>query len=392
MAGHRAGANLLSYHRQKAPRLNPRRHDFMTNTHPLRIEIAAPSRAYPVLVGAGTIQDLEAALNDAGMGASRFVVSSPTVWGFWGEAFHGALPEAAPIIVPDGERHKTPAIASRIYDGLLKGGADRSTALITFGGGVIGDMGGFAAATYMRGIGLAHVPTTLLAQVDAAIGGKVGVNLPGGKNLVGAFYQPSIVVIDPGVLATLPRREFRAGLYQVLKYGVACDRALFDEVCAGMGPLTRRDVAALTPVIAACCRVKGAIVAADERETGGRRVLNFGHTVGHALEAATRYRRLLHGEAVAYGMLAACAIAVGRGAMAAADRDTIAGAIAQLGPLPPVNDLSAAAQLEFMQHDKKVHDGRLHFVLPTGIGSSQIVTDVSELELLGALRDLGLGA
>ncbi len=363
----------------------------MTNTHPIRIEIAAPSRAYPVLVGTGTIQDLEAALNEAGIGASRFVVSSPTVWGFWGEAFHGALPEAAPIIVPDGERHKTTASAGRIYDGLLKGGADRSTTLITFGGGVIGDMGGFAAATYMRGISLAHVPTTLLAQVDAAIGGKVGVNLPGGKNLVGAFYQPSIVVIDPGVLTTLPRREFRAGLYEVIKYGVACDRALFDEVCLGMGPLTRRDPAALTPVIAACCRVKGAIVSADERETGARRVLNFGHTVGHALEAATRYRRLLHGESVAYGMLAACALAVARGAMAAADRDTVAGAIAQLGPLPPVNDLSAAAQLEFMQHDKKVHEGRLHFVLPTGIGASQIVTDVSEAELLRALRDLGLG-
>jgi 3-dehydroquinate synthase len=251
-------------------------------------------------------------------------------------------------------------------------------------------MGGFAAATYMRGIRLAHVPTTLLAQVDAAIGGKVGVNLPGGKNLVGAFYQPSVVVVDPVVLSTLPRREFRAGLYEVLKYGVACDGGFFEQVTRDLGPLTRRDAAALTPVIAACCRLKGAIVAADERETGVRRVLNLGHTVGHALEAATRYRRMLHGESVAYGMLAACGIAAARGALAAADRDTIAGAIAQLGPLPPVNDLSATAQLEFMQRDKKVHGGRLHFVLPTAIGASRIVTDVSEAELLGALRDLGL--
>jgi 3-dehydroquinate synthase len=242
----------------------------------------------------------------------------------------------------------------------------------------------------MRGIRLAHVPTTLLGQVDAAIGGKVGVNLPGGKNLVGAFYQPSVVVIDPNLLSTLPRREFRAGLYEIVKYGVACDSVLFDRVSRDLGPLTKRDAAALTPVIAACCRIKGAVVAADEREAGARRVLNFGHTVGHALEAGTKYRRLLHGEAVAYGMLAACAIAAARGALAGADRDTIAAAIAQLGPLPPVNDLSASAQLEFMQHDKKVHNGRLHFVLPTGIGSSQIVTDVSELELLGALRDLGL--
>jgi 3-dehydroquinate synthase len=256
---------------------------------------------------------------------------------------------------------------------------------------VIGDMGGFAAATYMRGILLAHVPTTLLAQVDAAVGGKVGVNLPGGKNLVGAFYQPSAVVIDPNVLSTLPRREFRAGLYEVLKYGVACDGALFEQVCRDLGPLTKRDPAVLAPVIAACCRLKGAIVAADEREAGGRRVLNFGHTVGHALEAGTRYKRLLHGEAVGYGILAACAIAAARGALSAADRGIIAAAIAQLGPLPPLNDLSAAAQLEFLHRDKKVHDGRLHFVLPTAIGASKIVTDVSEAELLRALRDLGLG-
>jgi len=363
----------------------------MSHDQPLRIEIAAPSRPYPVLVGAGTLPRLGAALDDAGLGPSRFVVSSPTVWGFWGETLHEAQPEAAPIIVPDGERHKTLGGVSRIYEALVKGGADRSAVLLTFGGGVIGDMGGFAAATYMRGIRLAHVPTTLLAQVDAAIGGKAGVNLPGGKNLVGAFHQPSVVVIDPGVLSTLPRREFRAGLYEVIKYGVACDAPLFEQVSRDLGPLTRRDPATLTPVIAACCRVKGGIVAADERETGGRRVLNFGHTVGHAIEAGTKYRRLLHGESVAYGMLAACAIAKARGALAAADCRTITAAIAQLGPLPPLNDLSADAQLEFLRHDKKSHDGRLHFVLPTGIGASQIVTDVSEAELLRALRDLGLG-
>jgi 3-dehydroquinate synthase len=363
----------------------------MTHSHRIRIEIAAPSLSYPVVIGAGTVEEVGSTLDEAAIGPSRFVVSSPTVWGFWGDRFHDAQREAVPIIVPDGERHKTLAGVSRIYDALLKSGADRSAALLTFGGGVIGDMGGFAAATYLRGIRLVHVPTTLLAQVDAAIGGKVGVNLPGGKNLVGAFHQPSVVVIDPTVLSTLPRREFRAGLYEVLKYGVACEGSLFEQVSQGLGPLTKRDPAALTPVIAACCRVKGAIVATDEREAGGRRVLNFGHTVGHALEAATKYRRLLHGEAVAYGMLAASAIAAGRGALAAADRGTIAAAIAQLGPLPPVNDLSAAAQLEFMHRDKKVHDGRLHFVLPTGIGASQVTTDVSESELLRALRDLGLG-
>ena len=241
-------------------------------------------------------------------------------------------------------------------------------------------MGGFAAATYLRGIRLAHVPTTLLAQVDAAVGGKVGVNLPGRqeprRRVLPAVGSSSSTRT---LLATLHRREFRAGLYEVIKYGVACDGELFDQVRQDLGPLSKRDVAALTPVIADCCRIKGAIVAADEREAGARRVLNFGHTVGHALEAATRYRRLLHGEAVAYGMLAAVRHrGDARRRSPAADRDTIAALIAQLGPLPPVNDLSAAAQLDLMRRDKKVDEGRLHFVLPTGIGSAPIVTDVSE--------------
>ena len=363
----------------------------MTHDRPFRIEIVAPSRSYPVLVGEGALQQLGAALDETGIGPSRFVVSSPTVWGFWGGSFQETLPETAPIIVPDGERHKTPAGASRIYDGLLKGGADRSATLLTFGGGVIGDMGGFAAATYMRGIRLAHVPTTLLAQVDAAIGGKVGVNLPGGRtsSVPSTSRQPSSSTRL--CCRRCPAASSGRACTRVIEYGVACDAGLFDEVCRDIGPLTRRDPAALTPVIAACCRVKGAIVAADERETGARRVLNFGHTVGHALEAGTRYRRLLHGESVAYGMLAACAVAAARGVLAASDRGTISGAIAQLGPLPPVNDLSAAAQLEFMRHDKKVHEGRLHFVLPAGIGSAQIADDVSEAELLRALRELGLG-
>jgi 3-dehydroquinate synthase len=362
----------------------------MADPLPIRIDIATPSRACPVVVGAGTLASLRRLLDEAGFGAARFVVSNPTVWGFWGGAFHEALPEAEPILVQDGERFKTLSSTARIYDALLKGGADRSSGVVTFGGGVVGDMGGFAAATYLRGLPLAHVPTTLLAQVDAAIGGKVGVNLAGGKNLVGAFYQPSLVVIDPALVATLPRREYRAGLYEVIKYGVASDGSLFDRMCRDLGPLSRRDGEVLAPVIGECCRIKGAIVARDEREAGERRFLNLGHTIGHALEASTRYRRFLHGESVAYGMLTACGIAAARGLMPAADQAAVAGLIAQLGPLPPVNDLSAAAQLEFMRRDKKVHAGRLHFVLPTGIGSAIVVTDVAEPELIRALRVLGL--
>jgi len=362
----------------------------MAKALPLRIDVHAPSRTYRVLVGPGSLAGLREVLDGVGCGTARFVVSNQTVWGHWGGALRESLPDAEPILLPDGERFKTLSSTARIYDALLKAGADRSAGLVTFGGGVVGDMGGFAAATYMRGLALAHVPTTLLAQVDAAIGGKVGVNLPGGKNLVGAFYQPSVVVIDPLVLATLPRREFRAGLYEVIKYGVACDAGLFERLRRDLGPLSRRDGGVLTPVIADCCRIKGAVVARDERESGARRILNFGHTVGHALEAATRYRRFLHGESVAYGMLASCAIAAARGMISAPDHAAIAALVAQLGPLPPVNDLSASAQLEYMRRDKKVHEGRLHVVLPTGIGSADVIADVSETELTTALTALGL--
>ncbi|MCX6552794.1 MAG: 3-dehydroquinate synthase [Acidobacteria bacterium] len=363
----------------------------MDQSVPLRIDVRTPSRTYPAIIGPGTLAALPRLLDEVCGGSTRFIVSNPTVWGYWGSAMQDILPGAEAILVPDGERHKTLPTALRIYDALLRAAADRSAEIVTFGGGVVGDVGGFAAATYLRGLALVHVPTTLLAQVDAAIGGKVGVNLPAGKNLVGAFYQPWAVVIDPSLLATLPRREFRAGLYEVIKYGVACDAELFARLRRELGPISRRDPAVLTPVIADCCRIKAAIVAEDERESGARRVLNFGHTVGHALEAATRYRRFRHGEAVAYGMLASCAIASARGVLAPGDHDAVASVIAQLGPLPPVGDLSASAQLDHMRRDKKVHDGRLHFVLPTGIGAVSMVTDVSEDELARALRELGLG-
>ena len=364
----------------------------MEHPAPLRLDVGTPSRAYPVLIGPGTLAGLGRVLDDAGVGSKRFVVSNPTVWGHWGAAMHEALPDAEVVMVPDGERHKTLQTVTRIYDGLLRGGADRSAGIVTFGGGVVGDMAGFAAATYMRGIALAHVPTTLLAQVDAAIGGKVGVNLPGGKNLVGSFYQPWAVVVDPSFLTTLHRREFRAGLYEVIKYGIACDGGLFARIRQHLGPISKRNVTALGPIIADCCRIKAAVVAADEHEAGARRALNFGHTVGHALESATQYRRFLHGEAVACGMQASCAIAVARGVLSAGDQSTIEAVIAQLGPLPPMRDLSAATLIEHMRRDKKVVDGRLHFVLPTSLGSASIVTDVSERELADALRGRGLSA
>jgi 3-dehydroquinate synthase len=356
---------------------------------PVRIDVTTPSRGYPVSIEEGAIDRLGALLDEARAPERRFVVSSPPIWRLHGPRLTRALEGAESILVSDGERYKQLPTVVRIYDALVRSSADRASTLVTFGGGVIGDMAGFAAATYLRGIALVHVPTTLLAQVDSAIGGKVGVNHPLGKNLIGAFYQPHAVVADPTVLATLPRREFRAGLYEVVKYGVTSSASLFDRVARELAAIFARQPDVLTAIIAESCCIKAAVVSADEREAGPRRILNFGHTAGHAIEAVTRYRRYRHGEAVAYGMLVAAELAAARGALAERDRQALADLIAALGPLPAIADVSTAPILEAVRHDKKVVSGRLHFVLPTGIGSTTIVDDVTEKELRDALRRVG---
>jgi 3-dehydroquinate synthase len=364
----------------------------MDSSPAVRIDVATASRSYAVTIAEGAMDRLPATLADLRVPARRFVVSSPLVWRLHGPQLSRVLGAVEPILVPDGERYKQLATVTRIYDALVTARADRASTLITFGGGVIGDMAGFAAATYLRGVALVHVPTTLLAQVDSAIGGKVGVNHPQGKNMIGAFYQPHGVVIDPGVLGTLPRREFRAGLYEVIKYGMTSSAALFDRLARDRKAIFGRSGAALTAVIAESCRIKADVVSRDEREAGPRRVLNFGHTAGHALEAVTRYRRFRHGEAVAYGMLVAGELAAARGALAPRDREALGALIASMGPLPPIADVGAAQIIEAMQHDKKVVSGRLHYVLPTAIGATDIVDDVSEKELKGALKRVGFAA
>jgi len=355
---------------------------------PVHLSVATPSRRYTVSIGYGTLDQLSQLLDDAGAPRRRFVVSSPTVWRLHGQR----LAEAGfgePILVPDGERSKQIQTVSRIYETLIQSGADRASTLITFGGGVIGDMAGFAAATYLRGIALVHVPTTLLAQVDAAIGGKVAVNLPLGKNLIGAFHQPHTVVVDPSVLTTLPRREFRAGLYEIVKYGMTSSPGLFDRVARNRTAIFARKRDITTSVIVESCQIKARIVEADEREASQRRILNFGHTAGHALEAVTRYRRFRHGEAVAYGMLVAAELAVMRNALAGPDRRALADLITSLGPLPQIADTSVEQILGAMRHDKKIVAGRLHYVLPTTIGATVIVDDVSESEMTEALVRTG---
>ncbi len=357
---------------------------------PIRIDVPTPSARYPVLVGDDLLAQLPAHLAAAGFPARRVIVSSPRVWGLHG----GRMPDLAgaqsPVLVPDGEQSKHLRTVLRIYDGLIGAGADRGWGVVAVGGGVIGDMAGFAAATYLRGIPVAHVPTTLLAQVDSAIGGKTGVNLPHGKNLVGAFHQPAAVFVDPSVLGTLNKREFRAGLYEVVKYGVACSHDLFARLLEGVGAIVeRRDVATLLPIIEQCCRIKADIVARDEREHGPRRVLNFGHTVGHAFEAVTAYRRFRHGEAVAWGILVACEIARARDRLDARDRDACAELIERLGTRPAIDDLPCSEILRAIARDKKMVEGRLHFVLPTGIGRVEVVQDVGAGEIRAALVAVG---
>jgi 3-dehydroquinate synthase len=289
-----------------------------------------------------------------------------------------------------GERAKTLATVASLYDACVRRGLDRSAAIVALGGGVVGDVAGFAAASYLRGIGLVQVPTTLLAQVDSAIGGKTGVNLQAGKNLVGAFYAPSLVLCDPAVLSTLPRREFRAGLYEVVKYGIIASRRLFARIQSGLDDVFAHDPAMLQAIVAECCRIKADVVMSDERESGPRRVLNFGHTIGHALEALTSYHRFRHGEAVGYGMLAAARLSVMRGALSEEHEHRIADLIRALGPLPRVSDLGAADALDVIARDKKVVNGRLHFVLTASIGSTVIVSDVTTRELVHAMRAIGM--
>jgi 3-dehydroquinate synthase len=275
------------------------------------------------------------------------------------------------------------ATVERLLEELAEAGADRDSVLIAFGGGVLGDMTGFVAAAYMRGIRYVQVPTTLLAQVDSSIGGKTGVNLAAGKNLAGAFHHPLAVYADVAVLATLPAEELRAGLQESIKAGILRDPELFaflewerDAVLAG-------DAAALANVVAASVRVKAEVVNADERESGLRMILNLGHTLGHAIEAATEYKQLLHGEAVAWGMVAAIRIAAERELISGSDADRMQSLIREYGPMRPFQ-ADGERLVALTAKDKKNRSGARSFILPTGIGSVTIVRDVSERELLDA--------
>jgi 3-dehydroquinate synthase len=356
---------------------------------PVRLTVRTSSRVYPVEIAATLSERMPAALDAAALPRRRFIVAGTAVWRLHGDRFR-ELTSEEPILLPDGERFKHLGTVARVYDALVRAQADRGCAIVAIGGGVLGDVAGFAAATFLRGLPIVHVPTTLLAQVDSSIGGKVGVNHTLGKNLIGAFHQPAAVLIDPSLLETLPRREFRAGLYEVVKYGVIASSELFNRLSTDLPRLFKREYSALVAAIEHSCRIKASIVEADEYEQGPRRTLNFGHTAAHALEAVTKYRRFRHGEAVGYGMLAAAELGVSRGVMPAADRDALRALITAMGPLPPIGDLEASQVVEAAGRDKKVVAGTLHFVLPGPVGSTSIATDVTSAELKDALVSIGL--
>jgi 3-dehydroquinate synthase len=329
-----------------------------------------------------------------GPDGSIFVISSARVWKHWGARVEKMLGRGrrATILMNDAETAKNLSTVEKACRDLVRAGADRRAVIVAVGGGVVGDVAGFVAASYARGVALIHVPTTVVAQVDSAIGGKTGVNLPEGKNLVGAFYPGRSVVADPVLLSSLPPREFRSGIYEIIKYGVIGDVKLFRFLEKNMQKVLRRERAALTFVIERSIVQKARVVSEDERESGVREILNFGHTFAHALESVTRYRKYLHGEAVGWGMLAAARLAVEKGMLPSVEEQRIAGMIASVGPLPSWPSVLPARLITAMQADKKTRAGRLRFVLPEGIGKARCGVDAEEEILVRVLRECSMVA
>jgi len=349
-------------------------------------------RPYQAWIENGLLTRAGSILADLLPQASRiFVITVAPVRRRWGTKFLASLkssgftPEV--IAMPDGEPSKRLATVEAMAERLARLGADRKAVIIAFGGGVCGDMAGLLASLYMRGVELVQVPTTVLAQVDASVGGKTGVNLVAGKNLIGTFYHPRVVLIDPNVLKTLPDREFRAGLYEALKCGIIGNVELFIRFEQNRARILKRDPVELEWLIAQSVKLKAEVVSADEHEGGLRRVLNLGHTIGHALEAETKYRALLHGEAVAWGMVAATNIALSVNRTDSVTAGRITDSILSLGRLPEVN-VSARKILARLQSDKKTQNGVVHFILPREIGKVEVASDVPESAVLDSVEEI----
>lgn len=323
--------------------------------------------------------------------ARVFALTAPPVHKHYGNLLRKSFAKSGHrfelLIMPDGERWKTLAELEKLAVKMVRYGADRHSVLLALGGGVVGDVGAFLASIFMRGIPVVQIPTSLLAQVDSSVGGKTGVNLRAGKNLLGTFHQPLAVLTDPGVLKTLPEREYRSGLFEAMKYGVIRNPAIFELMESNSEALLRRNGALLETLITECIRVKAEVVSADERESGERRILNFGHTLGHALEAETNYTRLLHGEAVGWGMIAAAMIGASMQITDSQTAQRIYALVLAYGPLPklPVDSRSV---MKRVRSDKKTVGGTPHFVLPTAIGKVEVVNNVPVRTAIQAIKEI----
>ena len=353
------------------------------------IRVRASAGDYSVACGPGILRQAGRVIEKLGRFTSVHILSSPKVWrAVAATVRRGISPAYEPQVhlFNDAETAKNLRTVEEMARTLVRAGADRKALLIAVGGGVVGDVAGFLAASYLRGVALAQVPTTVVAQVDSAVGGKTGVNLPEGKNLVGAFYPPRVVLVDPDVLTTLPDREFRGGLAEVIKYGVIADEKLFRFLEENITRILRRDASVLHHVIRRCIEIKASVVSRDERESGPRETLNFGHTFGHALESATRYRRFQHGEAVALGMM--CAALLGHELLETpADQvSRMVALIRQIGPFPTWPKIPAVRLLKTMSSDKKANRGQLRFVLTPRLGCALSYADVPMKNVLCVLR------
>ena len=351
------------------------------------IRVDTPSAKYDVVTGSGLIGSLAPRIQRvAGKLPQRvFVLTSPEIWALWGDEFLKSFsdPPVALFLSP-GEKHKTMKGVEKLLRQMVVAGGDRGSLLIAFGGGIVGDVGGFLAAIFMRGIRYVQVPTTFLAQVDSSVGGKTGVNLPEGKNLVGSFYHPIAVFADIDVFGTLPDRELRAGLMESIKAGIIRDRALVRFMEESVNEVLGRETKPLEKVIAASIRMKAGVVNRDERENGLRMILNLGHTVGHAIEQVTRYKALLHGEAVGWGMIAALFVAHRRRSITGPQAARLENLIHLYGPLPALK-LRAPKLIAATGADKKNVGGVRRFVLPIGIGDAGIIEDLAASELQAAV-------
>jgi len=352
-----------------------------------QVDVELGERSYPILIGSGLLA--AGSLTPHVAGDRVLVVSNDRVAPLYLEqalaAFSGK--ETETLVLPDGENYKTLASLETIFDTLIARRCDRGVTLAALGGGVIGDLTGFAAATYQRGVDFIQIPTTLLAQVDSSVGGKTGVNHPGGKNLIGAFHQPRCVLADTSTLATLPERELRAGLAEVIKYALIADHEFFAWLEVNLGALRSRSGEILEIAIERCCRLKAGIVAADEREQGLRALLNLGHTFGHAIEAAQRYRGWLHGEAVGAGLAMAARLSQRLGRLAPAECERVLALLGAAGlPTGPPAGVSPAELRDRMAADKKVARGQVRLVLLRGIGCAEVTGDYPPAELDAVLR------